>query len=49
MWWNDEIKAAFRRKEGAWKMLVVSNEEAKESFMEAHRERLKGIYIRESK
>ena len=36
MWWNDEIKAAFRRKETAWKgVLATSDEETKERYMEA--------------
>ena len=35
VWWNDEIKAAFRRKESSWKeALPVSDEEAKERCME---------------
>ena len=39
MWWNDEIKAAVRRKEAAWKeVLAASDEEAKERCMEAYRE-----------
>ena len=30
LWWNDEIKAAVRRKEAAWKeVLAASNEEIK--------------------
>ena len=29
VWWNDEVKAAVRRKEAAWKeVLAASNEEA---------------------
>ena len=50
MWWNDEVKAAVRIKEAAWKVFASSNEEAKEGCMEAYRdekeERLKGVYIR---
>ena len=39
MWWNDEIKAAIKRKEAAWKeMLAASDEEANERCMETHRE-----------
>ena len=39
-WWNDEIKAAVRRKEAAWKgVLAASNEETKEKRMEAYREK----------
>ena len=31
VWWNDEVKAAVRRKEAAWKeVLAASDEEAKE-------------------
>ena len=38
-WWNDEIKAAVRRKEVAWKeVLGASDEEAKDRCMEAYRE-----------
>ena len=37
--WNDEIKAAVRRKEDAWKgVLAASDEETKERCMEAYRE-----------
>ena len=39
MWFNNEIKAAVRRKETAWKeMLTASTEEAKERCMEAFKE-----------
>ena len=39
VWWNDEIKAAARRKEAARKeVLAASDEEAKERCMEAYRE-----------
>ena len=39
VWWNNEIKAAFRRKEVAWKqVLAASDEKAKERCMEAYRE-----------
>ena len=38
-WWNDEVKAAVRRKEAAWKeVLAASDEEAKERWMEAYKE-----------
>ena len=38
VWWNDEIKAAVRRKETAWKeVITASDEEAKERYMEAYR------------
>ena len=47
MRWNDEIKAAVRRKETAWKeVLAASEEEEKESCMEVYREKLKGVYVR---
>ena len=49
MWWNDEIKAAVKRKEAAWKeVLAANNEDAKERCMEVYREkkrRLKYVYI----
>ena len=36
VWWNDEIKAAVRGKEAAWKgVLAASNEETRERYMEA--------------
>ena len=35
VWWNDEIKAPFRRKEAAWKgVFSASIEETKERCME---------------
>ena len=38
VWWNNEIKAAVRRKEAAWKeVLVGSGEKAKERFMKAYK------------
>ena len=36
VWWNDEAKSAVRRKEGAWKVLAASDEDAKERCMEAY-------------
>ena len=48
MWWNDEVKAAVRRKVAAWKVLVASDEEAKERCMDAYKEERykvkRGIY-----
>ena len=39
VWWIDEMKAAVRRKEAAWKgVLAASDEETKERSMEAYRE-----------
>ena len=39
VWCNDEIKAAVRRKEAAWKRgLAASDEETKERCMEPYRE-----------
>ena len=39
VWWNDEVTAAVRRREAAWKeVLAASDEEAKESCMETHRD-----------
>ena len=39
VWWSDEIKAAVRRKEDAWKrVLAASDEENKVRCMEAYRE-----------
>ena len=39
VWWNDERKAAVRRKEATWKgVLAVSNEETKERCIEAYRD-----------
>ena len=38
VWWNEEIKAVFRRKEAAWtEVWASSNEEAKERCMEVYR------------
>ena len=38
VWWNDEIKGTVRIKEAAWKeVLVASDEEAKERYMEGRR------------
>ena len=42
--WNDEVKAAVRRKEYAWKeVLAARDEEAKERLMEAYREEKRKI------
>ena len=44
MWWNNEIKAALRRKEADWKeVLVASDEEAKERCMEVYREEMRKV------
>ena len=48
VWWNDEVKAAVRRKEAAWKVLAARDEEAKKDvwkLTEKKRERLKDVYI----
>ena len=37
LWWNDEVKAAVRWKEAAWKLLAANGEEAKERPMEGYR------------
>ena len=38
VWWNDEVKAADKRKEAAWKeVLGARNEDAKEICMKAYR------------
>ena len=42
VWWNDEVKAAVRRKEAIWKVLEASDEEAKERCKEVYRRREKG-------
>ena len=43
-WWNDEIKAAVRRKEASWKeVLAAKDEEAKERCMEAYREKKRKV------
>ena len=31
-WWNDEIKAVVRRKETAWKGLLVAGDEKKKMY-----------------
>ena len=39
MWWNDEIKAAVRKRETAWKgVLAASNEETKKRCREVYGE-----------
>ena len=35
IWWNNEVKAAVKRKEPAWKVLEAKDEDAKERCMEA--------------
>ena len=43
--WNYVVKAAVRRKEDAWKeVLAASDEEAKESCMEAYKEEKRNVY-----
>ena len=38
VWWNNEIRAAVRKKEAAWKgVLAANDEETKERCMEAYR------------
>ena len=51
VWWNDEIKAAIRRNEAAWKVLAASDEEAKERYTEAYREekRKEKVYLSEQR
>ena len=52
VWWNDEVKAAVRRMEAAWKeVLTASDEEAKERSMESYREEKRKVkrYIYHSK
>ena len=45
MWWNDEVKAAIRRKEATWReVLAASNDVWK--LIKKKRKRLKGIHIR---
>ena len=39
MWWNNEVKAAVRRKE----VLAASDEEAKEKCMEAYRQEMRKV------
>ena len=49
MWWNDVVKAAFKRKELAWKVLGARDEDAIEvvwKFSKKKRKRLKGVHIR---
>ena len=44
VWWNDEIKAAVRRKEDTWKgVLAASDEEAEERCIEAYRKEEKKV------
>ena len=44
MLWNDEIKAAVRIKEAAWKgVLAASDEETNEGCMEAYRDKKRKI------
>ena len=52
MWWNDEVKAAIRRKEAAWKeVLGASDKEAKERCIYAYKEEKRKVkrYISEQK
>ena len=39
MWWSDQVKAAGKRKEDAWKEVLGAREEdAREMFLEAYKE-----------
>ena len=50
VWWNEEVKAAVRRKEAAWKDVcqLATKRQNQDiwKFIEKKRERLKGVYIR---
>ena len=44
VWWDDEVKAAVKRKETAWKeVLAASDKEAKERCMKAYIEEKRKI------
>ena len=40
VWWNDQVKAAVKRKEDAWKeMLGARDEDAREMCLEVYKEK----------
>ena len=49
-WWKDQVKAAVKRKEAAWKdVLGARDEDEKERCLEIYkkkRARIKGVYIK---
>ena len=52
VWWNDEIKAAVRRKEAArrcWQLAIRRQKKDVWRLTEKRRKRLKGIYTREKR
>ena len=45
VWWNDEVKAAIKRKEGAWKKILGGrDEDARERCQSLQRRKEKCIY-----
>ena len=43
MWWNDQVKAAVKRKEDAWKVLGTRDEDARERRLEVYKEEKKKV------
>ena len=38
-WWNDQVKAAVKRKEDAWKVLGARDEDSRERCLESYKVR----------
>ena len=44
VWWNDQVKAAVRRKEAAWKELLgARTEDARERCLEVYKEEKRNV------
>ena len=46
MWWNDQVKAAVKRKEDAWKeVLEARDEDVRERCLEAYKEEKRKVHL----
>ena len=44
VWWNDQVKAAVKREEDAWKdVLEARDEDVREKFLEVYKEEMRKV------